>query len=97
MSNLLMWSLVIGFFMPPVQSVIQQTKWSARFRALVNFLACAIAGAGIAYFQGDFSDRRFVESSLVVLVTAISVYSGTWKPSGISPTIEKATSLKSGV
>lgn len=95
MTNLMMWSLIVGFFMPPVQAVIQQTNWSSQVRAGVNFVACAIAGAGVAFFQGDFTGRRFVESALVVLVTTIAVYKGTWQPTGVAPTIEKATSPSS--
>lgn len=88
----MMWSLIVGFFMPPVQAVIQQTGWSSRLRAVVNFVACAVAGAGVAFFQGDFTGKRFVESALVVLVTTIAVYKGTWKSTGIAPAIEEATS-----
>jgi len=94
MSNLMLWSLVVGFFMPPVQAVIQQAGWDERLRAAVNFVACAVAGGGIAYFQGDFTGRRFVESGLIVLVTTIAVYKGTWKPTGIAPTIEMATDFR---
>lgn len=93
MNNLQLWSLVVGFFLPPLQSIIQQTSWPDKLRATVNFAACLIAGAGVAFFQGDLTGRRFVEASLVVLVAAIATYKGTWKPTGISPTIEKATNL----
>ena len=95
MTDLMMWSLVVGFFMPPVQAVIQQTNWSSRVRSGVNFLACLVAGAGVAFFQGDFTGRRFVGSALLVLVTTIAVYKGTWKPTGIAPAIEEATSPNS--
>lgn len=91
----MMWSLIIGFFMPPVQAVIQQSTWSSQVRSGVNFVACCVAGAGVAYFQGDFTGRRFVESGLVVLVTTIAVYTGTWKPTGVAPAIEAATSPNS--
>lgn len=93
MSNLVMWSLVVGFFMPPVQAIIQQTHWSSQLRAGINFAACAVAGAGVAYFQGDLTGRRFVEAGLTVLVTTIAVYKGTWQPSGVAPGIEKATNV----
>jgi len=92
MTNLMMWSLIVGFFMPPVQAVIQQTNWSSQLRAGVNFVACAVAGAGVAFFQGDLNFERWIESALVVLVTTIAVYKGTWKPTGISPAIEEKTS-----
>jgi hypothetical protein len=95
-SNFQMWALIVGFLMPPVQSIIQQTAWSDRVRALVNFAACAVAGAGVAYFQGDLTGRRFVEAGLVVFVAAIATYKGAWKPTGISPTIENATNVVGG-
>jgi hypothetical protein len=88
-----MWSLVVGFFLPPVIAVIQQTGWAQQLRAFVTFVACAVAGAGVAYFQGDLTGRRFVESALVVLVTTIAVYEGSWKPSNIAPAIERATNF----
>jgi L-lactate permease len=87
-----MWALVVGFLLPPALSVVMQTGWSERLQAAVAFVACALAGAGTAYFQGDLTGRRFVEAGLVVLVTTIATYKGFWKPTKVSPTIEKATS-----
>lgn len=88
-----MWALVVGFFMPPVQALIQQTGWASQLRAVVNFAACAVAGAGVAYFQGDLTGRRFVEAGLVVLVASIATYKGAWKPTGIAPAIETKTNV----
>lgn len=93
MSNLVMWSLVVGFFLPPVQAIVQQAHWPSQLRAAVNFAACAVAGVGIAFFQGDLTGRRFVEAALVTLVTTIAVYQGLWKPSNVAPAIEKATTV----
>ena len=93
MSNLQMWALVAGFFLPPIQAILQQSKWPQRLRAVVNFAACAVVGAGVAYFQGDLTGRRFVEAGLVVLVATIAAYHGTWKPTGIAPAIEKKTDV----
>lgn len=92
MSNLEMWALVVGALLPPVLSIIMQSGWSEQIQAVVAFIACAIAGAGTAYFQGDLTGRRFVEAGLVILVTTIATYKGFWKPTRISPTIEAATS-----
>lgn len=93
MSNFEMWSLVVGFALPPVLSIVQQSSWSSQIRAVVAFLACAIAGAGVAYFQGDLTGRRFVEAGLVVLVTAVATYRNFWKPTLVAPKIESATNL----
>ena len=93
MTNFQMWSLIVGFVLPPVLAVIQQSGWSDRLRAVVAFLACAVAGAGVAYFQGDLTAKRFVEAGLVVLVTAIATYRNFWKPTGVAPAIETKTNV----
>lgn len=94
MTNLAMWSLVVGFFLPPVVAIIQQPKWSQTVRALVTFVVAVVAGAGTAYFNGDLNGKDWVTSTLVVLVAAISVYKGLYQPTGIAPKIEAATSPK---
>lgn len=96
MSNLEMWALIVGFLLPPALSIVMQAGWSDQLQAVVAFVACALAGAGTAYFQGDLTGRRFVEAGLVVLVTTIATYKGFWKPTKVSPTIEAATSANSG-
>ena len=93
MTDFEMWNLIVGFLLPPVLSVLQQTNWSDRLRAVIAFLACLLAGAGVAYFQGELTGKRFVTASLVVLVTAVATYRNFWKPTGISPGIETKTNL----
>ena len=61
----------------------------------MNFAACAVAGVGVAWFQGDLTGRRFTEAALVVLVASIATYTGAWKPTGIAPGIEARTNLRS--
>lgn len=95
MSNLELWALVVGFFLPPALAIVQQAKFSDPIRAVIAFVACALAGAGTAYFQGDLTGRRFVEAGLVVLVAAVSTYHGFWKSTSIAPRIEKATNFGS--
>lgn len=93
MSEFEMWSLIVGFALPPVLSVVQQSGWSDRLRAVVAFAACAVAGAGVAFFQGDLTGKRFVEAALVVLVTALATYRNFWKPTGVAPAIETKTNV----
>jgi hypothetical protein len=91
-----MWSLIVGFALPPVLAILMQSKWPAQFQAIVAFVACALAGAGTAYFQGDLTGRRFVESGLVVLVASIATYHGFWKPTKVAPAVEERTNLDNG-
>lgn len=93
MTDLEMWALIVGFALPPALSVVIQSGWSQRLQAVIAFAACAVAGAGTAYFQGDLTSERFVEAGLVILVTTIATYKGFWKPTGVSPGIETKTNV----
>jgi hypothetical protein len=93
-SNLVMWAAVVGFFMPPLLSIVQQPGWSQPLRSIVMFVASIIAGAGTVYFQGAWDMTNVVTTILFVMVTAIATYKGLWTPTGISPKIEVATSPK---
>lgn len=91
-SNLVMWTLVAGFFMVPVVGLIKQSKWSEQAKAVLTFLVALVVAAGTVYFeQPDWNWRDYVSTALIVLVTAISTYHGFWKPSGIEPKISEIT------
>lgn len=93
-SNLVMWAAVVGFFMPPLLSIVQQPGWSQALRAVVMFVASLIAGAGTVYFMGKWDTTNIVTTVLLVMVTAIATYQGLWKTTGIAPKIEVVTSPK---
>lgn len=88
-----MYSLLVGFFLPPVLAIVQQSKWSDRLRAVVAFAACALAGAGVAYFQGDLTGKRFLTAGLIVLTTGLATYRNFWRPTGVAPAIESKTNV----
>jgi VIT1/CCC1 family predicted Fe2+/Mn2+ transporter len=92
-SDLELYALLVGFFLPLALSIIQQSSWSTRLRAVVAFVACLVAGAGTAYFQGDLTGRRFVSATLLVLVTALATYRNLRKSTGIAPAIETKTNV----
>ena len=101
MSDVDMWTLIVGFFTPVIISVIQQPKWSDALRSGVAFLCCIIISVVTLFLNNgvSFSNvtiREWVTAVLVILVTSISTYKGWWKPTGISPAIEKATSGAAG-
>jgi len=91
-----MYSLLVGFFLPPALALLIQTHWDEKLKTAVAFVACVIAGAGVAYFQGDLTGKRFVTAALVILTTGYATYRNFWKTSGIAPTIEKATTIGDG-
>jgi hypothetical protein len=91
LSNLAMWSLIVGALTPPLLSVVQQPRF-ARLRPVLMIGAAITDGVVIAWLQGNLDFARFTNSALIAGVAIITAYHGIWKPSGISPAIEKKTS-----
>jgi hypothetical protein len=93
MSNLALWSGIVAFVIPVVLSLLIQSKWSAHVKAAVFFVVSLIAAAGTAYWQGDLTGKRWLESALIIVSAGAAFYHGWWKPSSVAPTIEKRTNL----
>lgn len=96
-SDLLMWNLIVGFISATfVLPVIQQPTWSTSRRAVVTFVYSVIVGIGVAFFTDAFGHlndaRAAITSILVTLISAIAVYRGFAKPTGVAGAIEAATS-----
>lgn len=88
-----LWLLVVAFVSPPVISIIQQSRWSARVQSLVALLFY-IAVAGIwAYLNGLFNAVGWIVATLVVFITAGTAYREAWKKLGVTGAIQSATDL----
>jgi hypothetical protein len=94
MSNLVQWSAIVAFVLPPILAFLIQSKWSARVKAVVFFGVSIIAAGGTAYFQGDLTGKRWLDAALVIVSAAAAFYHGFWKPTTIAPTIEERTNLQ---
>lgn len=94
MSNLTQWSAIVAFFIPLVLSFLIQTKWSAQVKAVVFFVVSLVAAGGTAYFQGDLTGKRWLDSALVIVAAGAAFYHGFWKPSSVAPTIERKSNLE---
>lgn len=92
LSNPALWALAVGFFSPPVISVIQQSKWSARRQSLVAFAFYLVVAAVTAFVAGLFTTGDIVRLALLIFLAAGTSYKTLWKPTGISPAIEAVTS-----
>lgn len=87
-----LWALAVGFFSPPVISTIQQSRWSARRQALVAFGFYLVVAAVTAYVMGLFNTLDVLRLALLVFLAAGTSYKTLWKPTGVSPAIERVTS-----
>lgn len=93
MDNAQMFAVIIAFFIPPVLALVQQPTWPDWLRSALMFVVAVAVGTGTLYFAGTLAfDTGLATNILLVLVTAIGVYHGFYKPTGIAPAIEHATS-----
>jgi hypothetical protein len=93
MSNLVQWSAIVAFVIPLVLSVLNQSKWSSQVKAGLFFAVSLVAAAGTAYFQGDLTGKRWLDSAIVIVPAAAAIYHGFWKPVGLAPAIEQKTNV----
>lgn len=91
-SDLAMWSIIVGFGLPPIVAVLNQPRWLGWVRAVLTVLSCVIAGGITAYLSGALTDKRWTTAALIVGVAAIGSYRTFWRPSGITDAIERGTS-----
>lgn len=97
MANLQMWAAIVGFVLPIVMAVVNQSKWPSGLKAVAVFAASLLVSIGTVYLQGpaDFTLDRWITASLTTLVTAIATYHGLWKPTGAAPALEESTDVTS--
>lgn len=93
MSNAAMWAGLVGFFLPLIVSVVVQQRWSDMQKATATFCCCIVAAAGTAWFNGMLDVSDIARCFLIVFTLAIATYYGFWKPTGVAPRIESATSI----
>ena len=91
MGNLAQWSAIVAFFVPPVVAIINRVAWPAQAKAAVFFAVSLVAAGGTAYFQGDLTGKRWLDSALLIVAAAAAYYHGLFKPTGVADVVEKAT------
>lgn len=88
--------LVTGPLLPLVQSLINQPRWNAGVQAVVGAVLAGIAGIAVAWHSGVLGANAgtlFTVANAVILFNLSSgFYKHFWKPTGIAPAIEGATS-----
>lgn len=88
MTDLDMWSLLVGLALPALIAVVNRSHWPSWVRALVAVATSVVAGGGTAYLTGQLTAVTWVHAALVVAVAAVGSYRLWWHPSGIAPAIE---------
>jgi hypothetical protein len=96
LTDLDLWSALVGIGMPPLVAVAISSRWQPWQRALVAAALCMLAGVGTTWIAGDLAGVTPVRAVLLVAMAAFGSYSTWWKGSGITQKIEEATTPRPG-
>ena len=94
LTNAELWAGALGYVLPPVIAIVAQPRWSGAVRALLMLFVATADGLGSAYFTDQFTGRSTVTCMLTAAIAIGVAYHTVWKPSGIAPGIERATSTR---
>ena len=92
-SPITLWLLAVAIFSPPVISTIQQTRFSARLQSIIAFAFYIAVAAVTVWLNGVFSTATLFVAVVVVFLVGSASYKAFWKPTGIAPAIEQATTI----
>lgn len=92
MSNLVMWTALVGTLMPVLIAFVNRTTWSSGTKATVALVSSAVAGIATAWLNGELAGRDVIAAVLVAATATTVAYHAWWKPTGIAPALEEATS-----
>lgn len=94
MSNLDLVSFVVGALLPALVALVNRSHWPAAAKGVVVIASSLLAGAVTAWATGDLNGKTFAQSAAVIAAAAVAAYHAWWKPTGIAPAIEQATTPK---
>lgn len=87
-----LWAGALGYLLPPVIAIVAQPRWSGAVKGLLMLVVAVLDGLGTSYFNGEFSGKSIVTCMLTAAIAIGVAYHTVWRPSGIAPGIERATS-----
>lgn len=91
-TNSQLWTAALGYVLPLAIAFISQPRWHGWIKGLLALLVAAGDGLGTAYFGDQFHGKPIVTNVLIAAIAIGVAYHSLWKPSGIAPAIEAATS-----
>ncbi|MEU0207336.1 hypothetical protein [Streptomyces canus] len=95
LSDAELWAAALAVVLPPIIAIVNQPRWSGAVKGLFMLLVATLDGLGTAYFNDSFHGRTIVGCILLAVIIIGATYHVLWKPSGIAPGIERATSTNS--
>lgn len=96
LTDLDLWSALVGIAMPPVVAVAVSSRWQPWQRGVVAVVVCVVAGVGTTWIAGDLSGVTPVRAVLVAAMATFGSYRTFWHTTGITKKIEQATTPRAG-
>ncbi len=87
------WTMVLGFIMPLLVSLVLQSHWRRPLKTTVAFASCLLAAAVQLLFQGKLDLTHFAFTSLSLFAQTIVFLKGFWGPLGVAGALESATTF----
>ncbi|NEA53605.1 hypothetical protein G3I60_05390 [Streptomyces sp. SID13666] len=88
----------IGALLPLLTAVVQRPAWSAPIKRVVAVVVALVAGVIAVLGTGGLAQLTHgiptMATIMAVLAASQASYDLVWKPAGVAPTIESATSPK---
>lgn len=86
------WGIFAGVFTPILTSIAQRPTWTPRTRTLVGLGISVVIGVLTCLTDGTFTHTKTLLATVAaVTLVSVTTYKGLWKPSGVAPKIESAT------
>lgn len=94
LTDLDLWSALVGIGMPPVVAVVVSSRWQPWQRGIAAAALCVVAGLVTTWVAGDLSGVTPVRAVLLVATMAFGSYRTWWHTTGITKKIEDKTTRK---
>jgi hypothetical protein len=93
--HLIQVSAIVGAILPVLFSIVNQSHWSSAVKSVTVAALCVPSALVTAAVEGQLSLDSWATSLIFIYGAVITTYKGLYKPTGVAPTIEKATTIGS--
>lgn len=90
-SQLVQLSALVGFLLPLVVSLVKQSGWSVKVQSVVSAVAVGIASLITVWADTGFTWDNWAASLITVFLVSKTSYEHFWKPTGVSPKLDKVS------
>lgn len=89
-------SAAVGVASPFIAAILKQDRASKRVNTIIALCVSVVAGVAVACGQGHLSAENIAAAIVTVHTVASGFYAGLWKPVGLEPSLQAATSVAFG-